>query len=334
MQPYPVSDRTTLWRRIVTVAPDTYAQLALDVYRYQYHHNPAYRQWCDLLNRTPGAVRSYADIPHLPISCFKSHDLRSGVWQPEVEYTSSGTTGATTARHPVRSVSAYLAHAQCLFEAVYGQLECYTVLALLPAYLERSGSSLVAMAEHFIKASGRAASGFYLYDYPELVTRARRELAAGRKVLILGVSFALWEMAEQHPTDLSGAIIMETGGMKGRRREIIRAELHGILTDAFGVPTIHSEYGMTELLSQAYSLGHGIFEPSATLRVRVREVNDPFHYLPEGRTGGINVTDLANLDTISFIATDDLGTLLPKGRFEVLGRFDNSDVRGCNLLVQ
>lgn len=328
------SVRNDLIRRVETTAGEMFDDLlALDVFQYQSRHNALYRQYLSLLGVSPEAITRVEDIPFLPIRFFKSHLIQTGAWEPALAFASSGTTAAATSRHLLRDPDFYRRNARRGFAHFYGPVEDYCVLALLPSYLERSGSSLVFMAEDFIRQSRYPESGFFLYNTEELVG-----ILAGCKknavpTLLLGVSFALWELAEQHPMGLGGVAIMETGGMKGRRREITREELHGILKAAFHVETIHSEYGMTELLSQAYSRGGGLFRPAPTMRVLAREITDPFTLQQSGKTGALNIIDLANLDTISFIATDDLGRVYEDGSFEVLGRLDASDARGCNLLV-
>ena len=325
--------RETLARRIDGVAPDTFDALAVDVFRFQAANNIIYAQYLDLLRVDPAGVSRRTEIPHLPISVFKHHDVRTGSWEPETTFTSSGTTSTTTSRHPTRSLNRYASLAARTFERQYGKLSDRAVLALLPAYLERSGSSLVFMAEDFIHRSGHPASGFYLDDLAKLADTLDRLVERGTPTLLLGVSFALLDLAERFPRPLGDTMIMETGGMKGRRRELTREELHATLREAFGVPTIHSEYGMTELLSQAYAPRNGLFYPAPTLRVSGRQVTDPLSPAPAGQTAVLNLTDLANLDTVSFIASEDLGRVHPDGTFEVLGRLDYSDVRGCNLLV-
>ena len=326
--------RAALAERIEAVGPATFDELALDVFRYQATHNILYARFLDLLRRSPARVRHPSDIPHLPIALFKEHELRSGNWTAERHFRSSGTTGSATSRHALRDPAWYRRGARRTFERQYGPLAGRAVLALLPAYLERGDSSLVFMADDFIRRSGHPDSGFFLDDLPELARRLRRLTAAGTPTLLLGVSFALLELAERFPAPLGEAVIvMETGGMKGRRRELTRAELHATLGRALGQPHIHSEYGMTELLSQAYAPRAGRFRPAPTLRAAARQLTDPLAPAPPGRTGALNLTDLANLDTISFVATDDLGRVHPDGTFEVLGRLDHSDVRGCNLLV-
>lgn len=334
--------RATLPERITSVTPETFPALALDVFHHQAVHNHIYARYLELLRIPPSSVTQMTEIPHLPIALFKKYRLQSGSWEATRTFTSSGTTGNTTSQHPLRNEEWYRQNARRAFEAIYGPLRDRVVLALLPAYLERTGSSLVFMADDFIRTSQNPASGFFLNNLPALKEqllaargRGSTELAeCALPTLLIGVSFALLDLAEQYPMDLGNTIIMETGGMKGRRRELTRAELHGTLKTAFGVEHIHSEYGMTELLSQAYAPKNGVFRPAPTLRAATRQITDPFSPTPPGKTGALNLTDLANLDTISFIATDDLGRVYPDGTFEVLGRMDASDVRGCNLLVE
>lgn len=306
----------------------------MEVFQYQAQHNMLYAQYLRLLQKAPESVTAPADIPFLPIQFFKNQTIQTGTWTPADTFSSSGTTGQITSRHAVRSLDFYLHNTRRGFEHFYGNLADYCVLALLPAYLERPGSSLVAMADYFIQQSRYAQSGFFLYNTDELLKVVQICRKKQCPVLLLGVTFALLDLAEQRPTDLSGIIIMETGGMKGRRREMIRSELHEVLCSAFRVQSIHSEYGMTELYSQAYSKGQGLFYPAPTMRVYARQITDPLAAEMPGKTGALNIIDLANLDTISFIATDDLGKVHPNGSFEVLGRLDNSDLRGCNLMVQ
>ena len=326
-------DRSGLLSRIQQLEPSQFERLALDVFRYQAVHNTVYGHYLELLGVQTANVKSLVQIPFLPISFFKTHGLQSGAWSPQQVFSSSGTTGRTTSRHPVNNLAFYRENAARAFAHFYGPVEQYAVLALLPSYLERSGSSLVFMVDDFIRRSAYPQSGFFLHETERLLEKLSESLQRGQPTLLLGVSFALLDLAEQCPTDLSGAIIMETGGMKGRRREITRTELHQQLSTAFRVPDIHSEYGMTELLSQAYSKGKGLFQPAPTMRVFARDITDPLAPQKPGRTGALNIIDLANLDTISFIGTDDLGRCYPDGSFEVLGRLDASDVRGCNLMV-
>ncbi len=306
----------------------------MDVFRFQARHNPLYREYLQLLKTDPEKVTKIASIPFLPIQFFKSYDIKTGDWEPALTFTSSGTTGQQSSRHHLRYPDFYRQNARRGFAHFYGPVEEYCILALLPAYLERSGSSLVFMAEDFIRQSRHPESGFFLYNTEALLEILARCKKRGIPTLLLGVSFALLSLAEEAPTGLSGIIIMETGGMKGRRKELTREELHAALSAAFQVETIHSEYGMTELLSQAYSRGGGLFFPSPGMQVLAREITDPFSLQENGKSGALNIIDLANLDTISFIATDDLGRVYDDGSFEILGRLDASDVRGCNLLVQ
>lgn len=330
--------RDALKNKVEQLEKNAFEALALEVFAWQAAGNPVYARYLDLLGRSTASVHRIEDIPFLPISLFKQYDLQTGLWAPEQVFTSSGTTQAALyaqpSRHLLRDGLFYRQNARRSFEQIYGPLANYRVLALLPAYLERTGSSLVYMAQDFIEQSSYADSGFFLHDMEALLAVIRRAQAAAEPTLLLGVSFALLELAEKYAPDLSGIVVMETGGMKGRRKEMTRQELHAVLCSAFSVAHIHSEYGMTELLSQAYAPSEGIFTPAPSMRVYMRELTDPFNILPANRHGAINVIDLANLDTISFIATDDLGKCLPDGRFEVLGRIDNSDVRGCNLMVE
>lgn len=323
-----------LRERILTTDGSDFAELALLVFQHQATHNPTYRRYLELIDRPAAAVVSERDLPFLPIQFFKNQNVRTGTWTPVDTFTSSGTTGGTTARHPVRDVAFYRQNTARNFTAAYGRPpEDFCWLALLPSYLERTGSSLILMAEHFIAQSRYSESGFFLNDYRTLLDRLAACQRAGIPTVLLGVSFALWELAERFAPDLSGVVVMETGGMKGRRREVTRAELHQILRRAFRVEQIHSEYGATELFSQSYSRGGGVFRPSPTLRVYTREVTDPLRLRHDARTGALNLIDLANVDTVSFLATDDLGRVFDDGCFEVLGRMDASDVRGCNLLI-
>lgn len=310
-----------------------FVQAALQTFGYQYQHNQVYQRFCTLLGRTPDKVRQLTDIPFLPIEFFKSEAVYCGNERPTMVFTSSGTTGSQTSRHYVKDLAVYQQSFRQGFADFYGNIEEYTVLALLPSYLERTGSSLITMVADLIERSGSADSGFYLNEYDLLAEKLTALDRSGRKVLLIGVSFALLDLVETHRFQLKNTIVMETGGMKGRRKELIREELHTILCEGFGVEHIHSEYGMTELLSQAYSAGSGLYESVRWLKVLIRDTNDALSYQRPLKTGGINLIDLANIHSCSFIATQDLGRLHPDGRFEVLGRFDNADIRGCNLLI-
>jgi phenylacetate-coenzyme A ligase PaaK-like adenylate-forming protein len=272
-------------------------------------------------------------IPFLPIQFFKSNKVVSNEDPIQENFTSSGTTGMATSKHFVTDVSLYEESYRKGFSQFYGNIEDYVVLALLPSYLEREDSSLIYMVEDLIKMTHNPESGFYLHNHEELIEKLTRLDNAGQNLILIGVTYALLDLIEKHEFNLKSTIIMETGGMKGQRKEMIREELHEQLCQGFGVTSIHSEYGMTELLSQAYSLGNGVFECPSWMQILVRDTEDALTYLPEGKTGGINVIDLANVNSCSFIATHDLGKKNPNNSFEVLGRFDNSDIRGCNLMV-
>ena len=310
-----------------------FEKIALKVFRFQYENNLVYQEFCDFLKVDKHGVKSLQQIPFLPIQFFKSHDVVSNTSPIQETFTSSGTTGMITSKHLVTDVSLYEQSYRNGFSEFYGNIEDYVVLALLPSYLERSGSSLIYMVKDLIELSNNDNSGFYLHNYDELILKLVELDNAGQNVILFGVTYALLDLVEKQNFNLKNTIIMETGGMKGKRKEMIREELHAILCAGFGVSSIHSEYGMTELLSQAYSLGNGIFECPAWMQILVRDTEDAMTFVSDGKTGGINVIDLANINSCSFIATQDLGKKQPNNSFEVLGRFDNSDIRGCNLMV-
>lgn len=310
-----------------------FEKITLKVFRHQYDNNTVYRDFCNFLNKDKQNVKSVAAIPFLPIQFFKSHDVLSSTDPIQETFTSSGTTGTVTSRHLVTDLNYYEQSFRKAFSQFYGNIEDYAVLALLPSYLQREGSSLIYMVDDLIQASNNPDSGFYLNNYDELIAKLTTLDNAGQNVLLIGVTYALLDLIEKQIFDLKNTIIMETGGMKGRRKEMIREELHDVLCKGFGVSEIHSEYGMTELLSQAYSLGNGIFECPPWMDILIRDTEDALSYIDYGKTGGINVIDLANINSCSFIATQDLGKKYTNQSFEVLGRFDNSDIRGCNLMV-
>ncbi len=336
--------------------PLHFERLALEVFNFQYETNPVYHAYVRNLNVKPLSVNRIEKIPFLPVEFFKTQKVISGPTNPQLVFESSGTTARTTSRHYVSDLPFYELLSQKIFENFYGPLTDYHIFALLPSYLERNNSSLVYMVRNFIYRSFSQESGFFLNN-PEDLLRSIQETSEKsgpkRKILLIGVTFALLDLAEnQHYASLlrnhsEDLIVMETGGMKGRRKELLREEVHEILTRAFGVEKIHSEYGMTELLSQGYSKGDGIFDLPASMKILLREVNDPFTYLPSfalgdenqnvkyrGKSGGINVIDLANIDSCSFIETKDLGSFSEDYKqFRIMGRFDNSDLRGCNLMV-
>ena len=317
-----------------------FEKIALKVFRFQYENNLVYQEFCDFLKVDKQSVKTLQQIPFLPIQFFKNHNVVSNTSKIQETFISSGTTGVITSKHLVTNVSLYEQSYRNAFSEFYGNIEDYVVLALLPSYLERSGSSLIYMVKDLIELSHNENSGFYLNNYDELIYKLIELDNAGQNVILIGVTYALLDLIEKQKFQLKNTIVMETGGMKGKRKEMIREELHEILCDGFGVQTIHSEYGMTELLSQAYSLGNGIFECPAWMQILIRDTEDALTYVNNGKTGGINVIDLANINSCSFIATQDLGKKQPNqaaywqaGSFEVLGRFDNSDIRGCNLMV-
>lgn len=313
--------------------PEDFQQVALAVFKHQFKNNKVYRSFCDLLNVHPSDVRNVEKIPFLPIQFFKSKKVLSSLEEVKETFTSSGTTGTLTSKHFVTDINLYRESYQKGFAHFYGNLEDYVVLALLPNYLERKGSSLVYMVEDFIQKTKNPESGFYLNNIEELIKKLITLDKKGQKTLLIGVSFALLDVIEMQQFNLKNTLIMETGGMKGRRKELVREELHQLLQDGFGVTKIHSEYGMTELLSQGYSNGNGIFETPPWMKVLTRDPEDALTIQKAGKTGGINVIDLANYNSCSFIATQDLGRVHKKGTFEIIGRFDNSDIRGCNLMV-
>ena len=310
-----------------------FEKAALKMFRFQYENNLVYQEFCAFLKTDVQRVKSLEQIPFLPIQFFKSNKIISNENPIQKTFASSGTTGMATSKHFVTDVSLYEESYRKGFSQFYGNIEDYVVLALLPSYLEREGSSLIYMVEDLIKMTNNHESGFYLHNHEELIEKLIRLDNSGQNVILIGVTYALVDLIEKHPFQLQNTIIMETGGMKGQRKEMIREELHEQLCQGFGVKAIHSEYGMTELLSQAYSLGNGVFECPSWMQILIRDTEDALTYVSDGKTGGINVIDLANINSCSFIATQDLGKKNPNNSFEVLGRFDNSDIRGCNLMV-
>ena len=312
---------------------EDFKNIALQVFKHQFANNKVYRSFCDLIYVHPSDVHTIEQIPFLPIQFFKTREVLSSTDEIQETFTSSGTTGSTTSKHLVTDLSWYETSYLKGFEYFYGNIENYVVLALLPNYLERKGSSLIYMVDDLIKRSQHSESGFYLNNLDDLAQKLKFLDSQGKKVLLIGVSFALLDLIEQYNFNLSNTIIMETGGMKGRRKELIRNELHTILSNGFGVKNIHSEYGMTELLSQGYSKGNGLFNCPPWMQILTRDPEDALTILPKGKSGGINVIDLANYNSCSFIATQDLGKVYQDNSFEIIGRFDNSDIRGCNLMV-
>lgn len=305
---------------------------ALELFKHQYQENSLYRNFGKQLRKSPESVRELNQIPFLPVSFFKTKEVKTGDFVPEIIFESSGTTGTDTAKHFIKQSDLYRESFVNGFERFYGEIRDYCILGLLPGYLERTGSSLIWMVNEMIRISGHEESGFYLYDFEKLYEVLQKLEKNKQRTVLIGVSFALLDFAEKYSMNLSNTIVMETGGMKGRREEITRFELHNFLKQKLGVVHVHSEYGMTELLSQAYSSGGGKYKSVPWMKVLVRDEDDPLSVHQTGE-GLLNIIDLANLDSCAFIATDDVIRLSEDGSFEVLGRMDNSDVRGCSLLV-
>lgn len=309
-----------------------FEELAVDLFHFQYEHNPVYNQYVNSLPIVGRTIRSLAQIPFLPIQCFKTHTIKTTAFEPQAVFESSGTTQTINSRHYVKHLDLYKQSFLTAFGQFYGPVQDWCVIGLLPSYLERRHSSLVVMVDELIRQSGHAASGFYLYEHEKLHGLLQELEVKGQKTILIGVTFALLDLAEKFPLPLKHTIVMETGGMKGRREEITRQQVHDILQAAFGLPAIHAEYGMTELLSQAYSAGAGILHCPPWMKVLVREEDDPFAIRQAG-SGILNVIDLANIYSCSFIATEDVARVYEDGSFEVQGRMDNSDIRGCSLMV-
>jgi len=308
-------------------------QYIFDLFAFQYERNLLYQTFCNNLSSTPDTISALEDIPFLPISFFTTHTV-SVKEKHETIYRSSGTTGQVKSQHFVTSVADYLNTATHIFEDSYGPIQEKTFLCLLPSYLERQDASLVAMCRHFVSKSDDERSGFYLNNTTELEQMLNILKQENKPTVVIGVTFALLDFAEQHPIQgFPSLIVMETGGMKGRKKEMVREEVHEKLMNGFGVRSVHSEYGMTELLSQAYSHGNGVFTPSKTLRILRRDISDPLTVTTSEGTGALNVIDLANTMSCPFIATQDIVRISPNEQFEILGRTDASDIRGCNLMV-
>lgn len=318
--------------KIFNVLDSDFDDLAVSVYRYQYENNHVYRQFSDALYKNPDVVRSLEQVPYLPVSFFKSHQVMTSVFEPDIVFESSGTSATVNSRHLVRDISLYEKSFVKGFNRLYGEIGEWCVIGLLPSYLEKGNSSLVYMIDKLIQLSAHPDSGFYLYDFARLKDKLSILEAMNQKTLLVGVTYALLDFAELFQIKLRHTVVMETGGMKGRRKELLRDEVHKRLCKAFEVDRIHSEYGMTELLSQAYSPGNGVFSCPPWMKILVRDEEDPLTVSRYGK-GVINVIDLANIYSCSFIATDDAGKLYDDGSFEVLGRTDGSDLRGCSLLT-
>ena len=326
------------WNRIFNVTASGFENLALEIFQYQYQFSSVYKAYVDMLKIDPQRVSSLLAIPFLPIQFFKTHTVKTTDFNPAAEFVSSGTTQTANSHHVIKDIKLYQQSFTEIFKLFYGSVDNWCIIGLLPSYLERNDSSLVYMVNELIHESHHSQSGFYLHEYEKLHQSLKQLEADKQKTLLIGVGYALLDFAEQFPLQLKNTIVMETGGMKGRKQEIVRSELHEILKKKFHVNAIHSEYGMTELLSQAYSLGDGIFHCPPWMKILIRDEEDPFRVQNSGSEmftsrGAINVIDLANIYSCSFIATDDAGTVFPDGSFELLGRIDNSDIRGCSLMT-
>lgn len=321
------------FRKKVASGDFHFEELALEAFWIQYTHNILYQSYVDHLHINPNMVSRLTQIPFLPIEFFKSNQIKTGEWLPQKVFKSSGTTKTGRSEHAVDHLDFYLNHSSELFRSVYGELQNIDLIALLPSYQEQGDSSLIAMVDKLMKLSDSEQSGYYLTKPEDVGLALRKSQENGRLAIVMGVSFALLDLSEMSTIDMKGAKVIETGGMKGRRRELIRKELHNRLKLAFKADHIHSEYGMTELLSQAYSTGNGLFSENNWLKCLIRDINDPLTYVPDSSSGGINVVDLANIHSCCFIETKDIGRKPNQNSFEVLGRFDNSDIRGCNLLL-
>jgi len=315
------------------ITAQEFSSLALEIYKFQFENNKVYRSFCDLLYKHPSDVKRVEEIPFLPIQFFKSHKVLSSKDSIQQTFKSSGTTGSIPSKHHVTNLNIYKNSFRKGFQHFYGNIEDYVVLTLLPSYLERDNSSLIYMVNDMITQTKHVESGFYLNNFEDLNKQLLELEAKEKKVILIGVSFALLDFVEEFQFNLINTIIMETGGMKGRRKELVREELHQNLKKGFGVEVIHSEYGMTELLSQAYSKGNNIFKTPSWMKVLTRDTEDALTIQNYEKTGGINIIDLANINSCSFISTQDLGRVYSDGSFEVIGRFDNSDIRGCNLMA-
>ncbi|MEO6406913.1 MAG: acyl transferase [Ferruginibacter sp.] len=317
--------------RIFDVTTDNFDALCIEIFNYQYQQNNLYNTFCKALSVNPSTINKIEQIPFLPIGFFKSHEIKSTEFVPQLVFESSGTTGTIPSRHLVKEKEIYIKNFRKAFSHFYGDPQSYSIIGLLPSYLERQTSSLVYMVNDLVKLSGHRRSGFYLYEFEKLQDTILQNEAEGQTTLLIGVTYALLDFAEKFPMQLNHTIVMETGGMKGRKEEMTREAVHTKLKQQLGLNEVHSEYGMTELLSQAYSTKDGIFETPSWMKILLRATDDPFDF--SVTTGAINIIDLANIHSCSFIATDDIGTHNATGKFEIRGRLDNSDIRGCSLMA-
>jgi phenylacetate-coenzyme A ligase PaaK-like adenylate-forming protein len=309
---------------------------AIKVFQFQYQHNELYKRFADALNCNPGTINNIHQIPFLPISFFKTHAVTTTTFEPQLMFESSGTTGSINSRHFVKDASIYELSFCGAFKQFYGPIQDYCILGLLPSYLERKNSSLVYMVDKLMQISGHPLNGFHLYDHKNLFEKLKTLEKQGQKTILFGVTYALLDFAQAFSIPLKHTVIIETGGMKGRKHEMLRSQVHRLIKEAFRLTEVHSEYGMTELLSQAYALKEGIFQTPPWMKILIRAEDDPLQIHSQSKnvvTGAIDVIDLSNIYSCSFIATDDAGKLYPDGSFEVLGRIDNSDIRGCSLMA-
>ncbi|PIB36135.1 acyl transferase [Reichenbachiella sp. 5M10] len=321
-------------QRLTSLKSDQFDQMAMDLFRFQAACNPCYQQYLSHLGVDATSVQKIEDVPFMPIEFFKHHLVQSGEWAVDKEFLSSGTTGMARSSHLVEDLTFYEDNARRIFESFYGDVTELVFFALLPSYQEQGNSSLIAMVDSFMHLSNNQQGGYYLDDMDQLVEDVLEALGQSKKVFLFGVGYALLDLCESAQKEMNGLTIIETGGMKGRREEMTKDQFYGLMRERLGAVSIHSEYGMTELLSQAYSLEDKRFEVPRTMRVLVRDINDPFSQVSNERSGGLNIIDLANIHSCAFIETKDLGRVHADGSFEVLGRIDNSDIRGCNLLVE
>jgi len=332
-----LTDHIEIRKAIFNTTEKDFEALALRIFHFQHEHNSFYRQYCDILNIDTSSICRLAQIPFLPIGFFKSKEISSTVFDPELVFESSGTTGSINSKHFVKDAGLYEESFSKAFTIFYGDVTGYCIIGLLPSYLERKNSSLVYMVNDLIQRSGNKQSGFYLYDYEKLKKQLLENENNKQQTLLIGVTYALLDFFKANQLALKYTIIMETGGMKGRREELTRSAIHKIINDRSGVNEVHSEYGMTELLSQAYSKRDGIFQCPPWMKILTRPEDDPLEIIENSNSafvnGVVNVIDLANLFSCSFIATDDMGKLYKDGSFEILGRLDNSDIRGCSLML-
>jgi hypothetical protein len=314
--------------------PEFFDYVAILIFQYQYKYNPVFQDFCNHVNRTPDNVKDVLKIPFLPVTAFKHHKVVSGLWSEDTIFRSSATTGSVRSQHFVRDLKWYQNNTVHIWNKYYHPPETYCFLGLLPGYLERNDASLVAMADYFMKKSAYSESGFYLNDYNALYERLLHCRDNNIPTVLFGVSFALLDFCESFHIDFPKLIIIETGGLKGRHKDMTREAIHLTISDSFGVKDVHSEYGMTELFSQAYSLSQGVFTPPDVMKVAAMQINDPFTTESHGKTGVIAIIDLWNLDSCSFIQTEDVGIVNADGTFRVLGRLDHSELRGCNLMLE